>query len=109
MSEEDRNALLDTLDKQKDAFLKNRRFWPRRNFNANNRRWRRFGRRNQRYAFSAKRTGFGWKRPAFNNRNVTRDMLFLLKEQDLDGKDLPLIIEMLGDHLLNHLLEEGII
>lgn len=72
MSEEDRNALLDTLDKQKDAFLKNRRFWRRRNFNANNRRWRRFGRRNQRYAFSAKRTGFGWKRPAFNNRNVRR-------------------------------------
>ena len=72
MSEEDRNALLDTLDKQKYAFLKNRRFWRRRNFNANNRRWRRFGRRNQRYAFSAKRTGFGWKRPAFNNRNVRR-------------------------------------
>ena len=72
MSEEDRNALLDTLDKQKDAFLKNRRFWRRRNLNANNRRWRRFGRRNQRYAFSAKRTGFGWKRPAFNNRNVRR-------------------------------------
>ena len=72
MSEEDRNALLDTLDKQKYAFLQNRRFWRRRNFNANNRRWRRFGRRNQRYAFSAKRTGFGWKRPAFNNRNVRR-------------------------------------
>ena len=72
MSEEDRNALLDTLDKQKDAFLKNRRFWRRRNFNANNRRWRRFGRRNQRYAFSAKRARFGWKRPAFNNRNVRR-------------------------------------
>jgi len=74
MSEEERNALLDTLDKQKDAFIKNRRFWRRRNFSTNNRRWRRFnGRRNQRYAFSAKRTsGFGWKRPAFNNRNVRR-------------------------------------
>ena len=72
MSEEDRNALLDALDKQKYAFLNNRRFRRRKNFTVNNRRWGYNGRRNQRYAFSAKRTGYGWRRPVYNNRNNRR-------------------------------------
>ena len=72
ISEGDRNALLDALDKQKYPFLYNRRFRRRRNFTPNSRRWRFNGRRNQRYAFSAKRTGYGWRRPAFNNRNIRR-------------------------------------
>ena len=69
LSEEDRNALMDSLDKH--AFYNNRGYRRRRNFS--NRRWRyNNGRRNQRYAFSAKRTDFGWRRPVFNNRNVRR-------------------------------------
>ena len=69
MSEEDRNNLLDSLDNRVFLNKRNRR---RRNFTTNNRRWRYNRRRNQRYAFSAKRTGLRWKRPVYNNRSIRR-------------------------------------
>lgn len=69
LSEEDKNALLDSLDKH--VFYNNRGFRRRRNFISRRRRFNN-GRRNQRYAFSAKRTGFGWRRPVYNNRNIRK-------------------------------------
>jgi len=62
ITEEERKALIENYDSQKKAFLKNRRF-RRRPFN--NRRWG-YARRNQRYAYSAQRTNYGWRRPGFN-------------------------------------------
>lgn len=68
LTEEDRNALLDSLDKH--VFFNNRGYRGRRNFTYNSRRWRHNNRRrNQRYAFSAKRTGFRWGRPVSNRNN----------------------------------------
>ena len=67
ITEEERKVLIETMDNQKKAFLKNRKtLWRRRNFTTN-RRWGGYTRRNQRFAFSAKRTNYGWRRPTFNN------------------------------------------
>lgn len=62
ITEEERKTLIDTYDSQKKVFLKNRRFRRR---PLNNRRWGYAG-RNQRYAFSAKRTNYRRGRPRFN-------------------------------------------
>lgn len=67
LTEEERKALIETMDSQKKAFLRRRRpIWRRRNFTPNRRRGG-YPMRNQRFAFSAKRTNYGWRRSPFNN------------------------------------------
>ena len=67
MTEEERKILIETLDKKKIAFTKNKRL--RRTFR-NNRRWGGYNgnRGRQRYAYSAKKGGFNRRRPFFNYR-----------------------------------------
>lgn len=68
LTEEERKALIETMDNQKKAFLRRRPIWrQRRNFSPNRGRGG-YARRNQRFAFSAKRTPYGWRRPPFNSR-----------------------------------------
>ena len=63
ITEEERKTLIETLDKKKDAFKKKKFKKPFRN----NRRLGYNGRR-QRFSYSAKRTGFGWRKTSYNNR-----------------------------------------
>lgn len=66
LSEEDRKILIDTLDKKKDAFQRMRRLRLSANKGRRNRRWGYgFSGRNRRFAFSAKRSNFGFRRPGF--------------------------------------------
>ena len=65
LTEEERKALIETMDNQKKAFLRARRPIWRRTFGANRRRGG-YPARNPRFAYSAKRS-YGWRRPAFNN------------------------------------------
>ena len=65
LTEEERKALIETMDNQKKAFLRRRRPTWRRTFSANRRRGG-YPVRNPRFAYSAKRN-YGWRRPGFNN------------------------------------------
>lgn len=64
ISEEERKILINTLEKKKKAFKKNKKY--RRSFR-NKRRWGYNG-SNKRYAYSAKRTGYNWRKPSYNNK-----------------------------------------
>lgn len=66
ITEEERKILIETLDNQR-GILYNRRYF-RRPFRNNRRRGYPGARGNQRFAFSAKRTGFFNRRPGYNNR-----------------------------------------
>jgi hypothetical protein len=67
ITEEERKILIETLDTRKTAFKKVRRF--RRPFR-NNRRWGGYNgnRGRQRYAYSARKSGFNRRRPVYNYR-----------------------------------------
>ena len=67
LSEEERKALIETMDSQKKAFLRRRRPAYRRRRTFAGRRRGGFPGRNPRFAYSAKRTNYGWRRPTFNN------------------------------------------
>ena len=71
ITEEERKILIETLDKRKDAFKKKKAKRPFRNIYRRSRSRSRTNRRNvrrTRYSFSAKRTGFNWRKPSYNNR-----------------------------------------
>lgn len=65
ITEEERKILIETLDNQRGTFFR-RNF--RRPFRNNRRRGYPASRGNQRYAYSAKRTGYFNRRPGYNNR-----------------------------------------
>lgn len=64
ISEEERKILINTLEKKKKAFKKNKKY--RRSFRIK-RRWGYNG-TNKRYAYSAKRTGYNWRKASYNNK-----------------------------------------
>ena len=64
MSEDERQILIDTLEKRKERYLKRRKLF-RRPFRTN-RKWG-YNTRKQRYSYSAKRTGYNNKRYGFSN------------------------------------------
>ena len=64
LNEEQRKALIQTMDNQKKAFLRRRRPAYRRTFAG--RRRGGFPGKNPRFIYSAKRTSYGWRRPTFN-------------------------------------------
>lgn len=65
ITEEERKILIETLDNQRGTFFR-RNF--RRPFRNNRRRGYPAARGNQRYTYSAKRTGYFNRRPGYNNR-----------------------------------------
>ena len=64
MSEDERQILIDTLEKRKERYLKRRKLF-RRPFRTN-RKWG-YNTRKQRYSYSAKRTGYNNRRYGFSN------------------------------------------
>ena len=64
ISEDERNKLIDTLEKNKEILIKRRKF--RRPFRRN-RKWG-FNARKPRYSYSARRTGYNVRRYGFNKR-----------------------------------------
>ena len=64
MSEEERQILIDTLEKRKEMYIKKRKLF-RRPFRTN-RKWG-YNTRKKRYSYSAKRTGYNNRRYGFSN------------------------------------------
>ena len=63
ISEDERQILIDTIEKRKELYVKRRKF--RRSFRAN-RKWG-YNTRRQRYSYSARRTGYNNRRYGFSN------------------------------------------